>query len=436
MPFSSLHLAHFGLSFPNWKHLPIFICEWCTVRAHTFQHTNTRAQLRALMMLERMRLIDTVHSWTESTLTLYASKIERVIQFQQTFNVPLLCTPVLHHPPITSGIPLMWTQLQYSIQPGLRRASLKYATIRGLRSAVSAMQAWELAVISPDTVLLDTRQTPWANTAGRTTDTLAYHAFAKGMARRIGTEAVSSTALVAAHINFIDESLRSQLQNMTSIPVKHQLYLAGLANAWAWTTWCRASELFGIRFGDVTFIHPRDAAAHALPVLTGAFIIKLKTHTKSSPTEQASVVVASTTASGLSPQFWWEHVLQTATDTSPETFVFTTTRGIQFNSSHYRNTYLYPLLGLQRLHGEPTLQAYSDDDPTTSLAAAFFSMHSYRRGGRTHVAKRRDNSVRAATKLEVAEHGRWQISKSRLDMPTHYLEFSLGDRVAITRYCM
>jgi hypothetical protein len=436
VPFVSRHLGDFGLSFPRWKYLPIFVCELCTVRAHTFRRSNTPAQLTSVMMLERMRIIDTVHSWTESTLQVYTSKIERVVQFQKLFNLPILCTATLVHPPVTVGIPLMWSQLQYSIQPGVHKGSLKYSTVRGLRSAVSAIQAWELVVTSPDTVLLDTQKTPWANASGRATDTLAYYSFAKGMSRRIGTDALSSTALLAVHVNFIDSSLRAQVRSAKTIQRQHQLYLAGLANAWAWTTWCRASELFNIRFGDVTFIHPRDSVAHSLPLLTGAFVIKLKTHTKSSPTEQADVVVASTTASGLSPQFWWEQVLRTATDTSVDTYIFTTMNGIKFDSRHFRNTYLYPLLGLQRFHGEPTLQMYSDEDPSTSLSTAFFSMHSYRRGGRTHVAKRRDRSVRAASKDEIAEHGRWQVAKSRLDMPTYYLEFSLSDRVALTRYCM
>jgi hypothetical protein len=157
--------------------------------------------------------------------------------------------------------------------------------------------------------------------------------------------------------------------------------LAGLINILAWTTWCRASEIFNVRFEDVSFIHPDDAAAHALPAGTGAFTIRLATQTKPSPTEQATVVVAATTATGLSMQFWWLRVLVTAPNTSATAYIFMRSDGTQFTSQYYRTAYLYPMLNMQRLQGEPTLQAYCDDNKDTAFSSAYRSMHSYRRGG-------------------------------------------------------
>jgi hypothetical protein len=44
--------------------------------------------------------------------------------------------------------------------------------------------------------------------------------------------------------------------------------------------------------------------------------------------------------------------------------------------------------------------------------------------------------IRTATPAEVVEHSCWRISRSTLDMPTAYLEWSVADRSAITYFCM
>jgi hypothetical protein len=51
----------------------------------------------------------------------------------------------------------------------------------------------------------------------------------------------------------------------------------------------------------------------------------------------------------------------------------------------------------------------------------------YRRGGRNQVSRKRASNLRAATPAEVVEHGRWRVSRSTLDMPTAYLEWSVAD---------
>jgi hypothetical protein len=63
-------------------------------------------------------------------------------------------------------------------------------------------------------------------------------------------------------------------------------------------------------------------------------------------------------------------------------------------------------------------------------------MHSYRRGGRSHVAVKCAGCIRKTCPEEVDEHGRWRRKRSNLRMALLYLASSLQDRVAITRFCM
>jgi hypothetical protein len=79
---------------------------------------------------------------------------------------------------------------------------------------------------------------------------------------------------------------------------------------------------------------------------------------------------------------------------------------------------------------------YDGSKPGNSLADVFYSMHSYRRGARSHVAVKRAGCIRKARPEEVNEHGRWRRVRSNLPMAILYLASSLRDRVAITRYCM
>jgi hypothetical protein len=63
-------------------------------------------------------------------------------------------------------------------------------------------------------------------------------------------------------------------------------------------------------------------------------------------------------------------------------------------------------------------------------------MHTYRRGGRTHVSRVRLGCIRKAMPIEVTEHGRWRFSRSSMDVPTLYLEWTSIDRINVTLLCM
>jgi hypothetical protein len=73
-----------------------------------------------------------------------------------------------------------------------------------------------------------------------------------------------------------------------------------------------------------------------------------------------------------------------------------------------------------------------DDTLGNTIALRFWSFNTQRRSGRSEVSKKWLWTLWAAMPAKVAEHGRWRILRSSLDMPLAYLEWSVEDRVCIT----
>jgi hypothetical protein len=66
---------------------------------------------KALLMLERMRMIDLVSYWANGTHQSYQGKIRVLREFEEaTFELPLLCTAPTPYPPNGLSISLMWAQ--------------------------------------------------------------------------------------------------------------------------------------------------------------------------------------------------------------------------------------------------------------------------------------------------------------------------------------
>ena len=85
---------------------------------------------------------------------------------------------------------------------------------------------------------------------------------------------------------------------------------------------------------------------------------------------------------------------------------------------------------------DPLLQTYAPSS-AADIPKKFFSLHSFRRGGRTHVSKKRPGCIRKATPLEVTDHGRWRRRfETNTDMSLHYQESTFEDRLCITLLCM
>jgi hypothetical protein len=188
-------------------------------------------------------------------------------------------------------------------------------------------------------------------------------------------------------------------------------------------------------------VNPEDGPTLELPPGFGAMGLKLLEQTKSSQTRQADVWIAYTTVSGLSVGQWMNDLLQNLPPGTPaDSYIFCHgNTDTQWTSRYFRTQYLIPSLLLQRAAGDKGLQMY-DDTPGNSLLERFYSLHSYRRGGRTRVSKVAETGDtprrRKATDREELEHGRWRRSRRTMDMPTLYLEWTILQRLAITQWCM
>jgi len=206
---------------------------------------------------------------------------------------------------------------------------------------------------------------------------------------------------------------------------------------WGW--WLCAQETFALKWDDLTVIEPQDGPSVELPLGMGAILALLLPDTKSSQTITADVVMAYTTASGLSLGKWLHRLraaLGLASIPVSDDFLFVHADGSPWTSKYYRTTYLYPFLHMQRLADDLHLKPFDGVGAHQSLEEVFYSLHSYRRGGRSEVSKARPVPLRRATDDEVNEHGRWRVKRSNMKMAQLYLSWDLVERVAITAHCM
>jgi len=97
-----------GLSLPELKEFPGFICEACTVRSVLDRELTLSAKDLMLLMLEHIRFIDMVHAWARSTHKQYQQKLALVRRFGDQFEVPVLVPTLLERPPGGPDISLMW----------------------------------------------------------------------------------------------------------------------------------------------------------------------------------------------------------------------------------------------------------------------------------------------------------------------------------------
>jgi hypothetical protein len=201
--------------------------------------------------------------------------------------------------------------------------------------------------------------------------------------------------------------------------------------------WLRAVETFGIQWQDLTIVDPPLGPTMGLPLNVGVILVKLLAQTKSSQAATADVVLAYTTASGLSLGDWLHllYALLPTHKTGPDSFVLSFRDGRAWTSHHYRYMYMYPVLSLMRSLGDAYLSKY-DETPGRELIKAFHGFNTMRRTGRMVASKKRAPTLCAATPAETVEHGRWRLSRSSLDMPLAYLEWPIADRICISQFCL
>jgi hypothetical protein len=447
VPFTSRLANSEGLFLPAMVEFPNFICEACTVRTALTRELLCTPTDIALVMLERMRLIDVVHAWSQGTHKQYQLRLQQLRRFEGTFGVNILRATPLIAPPTSTAITIMWAQQLYALQPTRRRTdgtpttNVKYNTVRGLRSAAAQFYRLDLQIAYPQQAFIDSSARAMIAKGCSPTDELSYTLMSTGMSRRLGDESNPSVALLDQHVRFLNDMLEQRFHAAHDPRIKTEIARAALANLVAWLAWLRAQELFSLCWCDLTITAPADGETLDLPRGIGAVQLRLSAQTKTDRTRKADVIIAYTTKSGHSPGLWLQRLqrgigrAQGQTTEGDTTAVFCYQDGQQWSSKFFRTTYLIPSLQVQRERGDPTLRAY-DGSMGMTIQEKFWSMHSYRIGARSHVQLQRLLCSRKATPTEISEHARWRTKRSSMDMPTAYLQGSVKDRLGLTLFCM
>ena len=438
-PFSSRRQEGKDLVFPKVEYWPNYVCELCMVRAQLGRELG-HAGDRWLMQLERVRMLDMAHSTAPSTLAGYQSQLRKVKRFEDCHpGLRVLRTSHLLSPPVGPGITLAWTELHTSVQVLPARGSWETRTpvfnsVRQIRSAVSNYLSWDLIQTCPDTNYFDRRR----HHVGpcKVTDTGGYTLFSKGLSHRIGNNPRQSTALLGRHVCGLDNWLDEEYARSNHLPDKLSWTLAGLANVILWLGWLRGGEAFGINQKDVRLILPRDGPAHDLPERVGAILIRMiedKTHKD----YEFDVVISFRCRTGLCAGKWLRRAQALGLwDPSVNAPLFRHPSGKPWTSYFYRHRYLYPGLRLLRERGDPFLARFDGSQPHLSFDYAFWSLHCYRRGARTHCQRSQpDRKHTKATKAQVYEHARWHMKAGSEDIDVTYRAWTLYDKLRITLLC-
>ena len=393
-----------------------------------------------LLMLERMRMIDCSNAWSPGTSRAVSSNLRQISRFAVRHNVPWNPTRPrqdMEVPPCGPSIVLLWTMEWYTLQetgrvPGER---IRYNTARHLRSALHNLSSWE-GTLLPEGLAFREKDRLHVPPLVSASGSLVVQLTSAGLERRLGTDSNPSIALQDCHVR-ANLGYREQIITTTCQPqVQYQHVLAQLAESLLWLGWLRGGEVFGLRWEDIEVVRPSLRPKYGLPPRSGALLLRLLEATKGDQTRTADHIIAYTTASGLSPGTYFEtaYSLRPAT-ARPSDYIFLTESGRRWNSYHFRETYMYPGLTRQWHNQDPHLRTFAPRSPE-DLPKKFYSLHSYRRGGRTHVSKKRDGCARKATQLETTDHGRWRTRyNNHSDMPLHYQETTLEDRLYITLLC-
>ena len=439
-PFTSRREREAGLYLPAIRFWPCFVCELCTVRSVLQRELGHPGDLW-LLQLERVRLLDSLHNWAESTTRTYQSKLKQLHLFERAHPGLQILTPSdFGHPSRGAEIGLMWAILHASVQPlKFRGRSSKhtpvFGTIRAIRSAASQYLGWDLITSKPGGTLYFQDRRLLAGTV-RPTDGASFELFSRGLQARLGDAVVPSTALLGRHIRGLDTLFDGRYRAAPNATARAEYALAGFANILLWFTWLRGGELFRLRWEDLSIIWPHESPAHDLPMGSGAILLQLTPETKSSRSRTADLVVALRSATGLDLDKWLRRVLLLhPLAPTGQDFVFCPPGRRRWDSHLYRTRFLYPGLDFLRHSGDAYLQTIGTHRGNC-IPDKFYSLHSYRRGARTHCQRSQpDPQHRKATEPQVYEHGRWRIPRGSQPIVVQYREWTLYERLRMTLYC-
>ena len=259
-----------------------------------------------------------------------------------------------------------------------------------------------------------------------------YSIMTEGMARQMGVHSTPPIPLQWCHIRWMLSVLDLQYRQNGSNEKTLEVIRCALVIIFLWLGWLRSMVLFSLRIRDVQLTLPKDGAIYNLPEGVGVLGLKLLPNTKASQTRNADVWIAHTTSSGILAGKWWRRFLARKLDQIQQEHVFVSRDGRQWNSNHFRTTFLYPWLSEMRSQGDIYLRPHDGTD-NNSIPYAFYSLGSFHRGARLDVDQQQEGSNRKATPREITEHGRWRTRRAP-DMSTHYLEWGVEEKVKLTFY--
>jgi hypothetical protein len=243
-----------------------------------------------------------------------------------------------------------------------------------------------------------------------------------GMSRWMGTKTHKSWALSHVHIAFIDVELDRLFSICTDPTICHELACAGLTNLLAYLGWLRGGEVFAATPEDLNVVAPEAGPTRGLPPGVGAIEYFLLAATKSDRSLAAGIILAYTTLTGLSPGKLALCLAQFTPACGG--MLFSTLLTPTWTSRHFRENYDIPILELHRLANEPTLQSFSST-LGRRIQDKVYSMHSWRRGGRSKVLrsprhnKPAPRGARRATPEAIYEHMAGGPTRKRLRWDEH-----------------
>ena len=422
-----------------------FICELCSTRTQLGRELDPlNVKDTMLLMLERMRMIDTAHAHAVRTTNQMSNILKLVDRFFSGYGLPSihkqLMLPIIQHPPKNLAITMFWSiALRTAIPSGHMQSNpISWNTARNQRSAISFYRTWWAKVCQPNTMYKDSDRRLLSDDNIGPTDNILSTCTARGMASRLGTESRPSFALNQRHIHW-NQLARVRLLDLDlTLEEKYDCVAAQCAELIFWLGWLRSKETFTLRVEDVELTSPKDYGKYGLPKGVGVILLRLLPTTKTQRDKQADMVIAWKTSSGFHLGYWMGelfNILKELKWYSPTCFLFRNKENIPWHSHFFRHRHLYPLLTAQLEAGDINLKHL----PLTidaGLSYYIYSMHSYRHGSQSHCKRKRDGCTRAAHPHEKIEHGRWRVKNQGGEiMPVHYTQATIEDRIYITLLC-
>ena len=434
-----------GLSYPSLKHLPPLVCEACTVRVQIGRELVHSPADRSLMALERIRMIDVAHHLAPSTWNTYGTAFNRFNKFEARYpGVSIRRPPPMDHPDDSPAIAAEWCQQEHTLQtPKGNHANsgdrVSYDTSRQSRSALSAWYKMAFAIAYPQRATTIDRGNKVALVDQCIPSSeLSYTLMSAGMSKRLGGGSTPPAALTQKQVLWGDMRCRL-LYAACSNDVQRLEYLtAGAANCADWLSWLRSNELFSLDWEDVFVVQPADGPRLGLEPGQGCIGLQLLPETKTCRTSRADQYISYNSSSGLSLGGWLDdlrdlHQTMFGATAGP---IFRRVDGTRWTGPYFLNEFLHPWLSEQQRAGDPYLEGFVDSNGICTLKTRFYSMGSYRRGGRSHVQRKRPGCVRRATPAEIYEHGRWSRKSGSETAIIHYHEMSIADKLDLTMLCM